>query len=104
VRRYSDLIRERFSNEEYRLLMHCHERMDQRMISETDIRRAGENGQVIEVQSDARGPRVLVMGKNSDGRDFYMVIALTRPNVTVITVCLFWEHVWEEVDALWRRR
>ena len=41
--------------------MHCHERMDQRMISETDIRRAGENGQVIEVQSDARGPRVLAV-------------------------------------------
>ncbi len=83
--KHSDLVKRKFENDEFVITFHCSQRMDERTISINDIRAAGCNGRIIEVQK-LNGERVLVQGKTSDGADFYMVVALERPKLVVVTV------------------
>lgn len=94
----------KFANGEYRLSFHCHDRMDERGISEDDIVNACTTGKPIELQNHGRDDKVLMEGTTCCGKTFYAVVAVCQPSVHVVTVCWFKDSIWADVPGLRKRK
>ena len=78
-------IRNKIIKKEYRLTVHCLERMVERDISRIEIEQAVISGEVIEDYPDDKyGPSCLVFGMTESGRSLH--IQVSRDPVWVITV------------------
>lgn len=100
----ADEIRDKFSKEKFITSIHCIDRMDERGISICDLEATISSGVIIEKQQHSRDPKVIVQGKAQNGEDCYAVIALSEPNLTVVTVCWFSDDIWTDVKGLKKRK
>lgn len=74
-------------------------------VTDEDIRECGLRGKLLETEDHGEDIKGLVQGTDSQGDDFFMVVALTYPEKpTIVTVCRFLEEAWEDVGPQKRRR
>ncbi len=90
--------------EGYIISRHALQRMGERGIAEEDITKCGLEGKVLETQDHGRDIKVLVQGVDSEGQDFYMVVALRFPRPVIVTVCRFRDEAWEDLGPFKKRR
>ncbi len=100
----AETIKEKFSKGNFITSIHCIDRMDERGISIFDLEAVVNSGDIIEEQHHGRDPKVIIQGKAQNGEDCYAVIALSEPNLTVVTVCWFLDDVWADVHGLKKRK
>lgn len=89
---------------QYALTDHAMRRMEERDISEQELRDGiGNHGRVIEIQNHGWDTKMVVQGCRSNGEPFYALITDTIP-CQVVTVCNFDEDVWEQCGGGMRRK
>lgn len=90
----------------YTISTHAFQRMGERAITEEDIVQCAAQAditRILETQYHGRDPKIVVQGVDSEGKEFYMVVASADPPV-VITVCRFIDEVWQELGQCRIRR
>jgi hypothetical protein len=78
-------IKDKITKGDYRITVHCLERMIERKISPIEIKQAVISGEIIEdYPEDKYGPSCLLLGRAESGRPLHVQISLDP--VWVITV------------------
>lgn len=81
---------------------HAVQRMGERKIRDVQVLDCVCNGKYIEQQDHGDDMKVLFQSLDGE-KGFYAIVATTNPPL-VVSVCLFDEDVWEEVNGLRKRR
>lgn len=83
---------------------HANRRMGERKITDEEVYDCVLYGQVIDIQDHGRDIKVIFQEPSSGTPGKYVVVADNSPWPEVVTVCLTYEEVWEDVNGLLKRR
>jgi hypothetical protein len=78
--------------------------MGERGIDEEDVEKCALLGNVLESQDHGKDIKLLLQSMDSEGQDFYMIVALRYSDPSIIvTVCRFRKDVWGDQGSFRQR-
>ena len=98
-----DIIREKLKNRKVDWTKHCLNRLQQRDIAMSDVKKAVNNGKIIECyRDDAPYPSCLICGDVDNNITLHIVCGLSNESIHMITAYYPDDKQWE--DNVKRRR
>ena len=92
-----DIIKEKLKNRKVDWTKHCLNRIQQREISMSDVKKAVNNGQIIEYyHDDAPYPSCLVCGDADNNTTLHIVCGVSHESIHMITAYYPDDEQWED--------
>lgn len=83
---------------------HSLDKMKERRIRDHQVYDCVCNGEMVEKQEHGRDVKIVFQEATDNQAGFYVVVAASYPLPEVVTVCLTWEEVWENLGTIMKRR